>query len=102
MVPFISDASLPLLPRYWGVLPRRAISVPCTRGSDGRQGARAVNAKRGDLGDLGSVLVGSGLGVALQAGDQPHLHRLQRCQSTPATIAASRSFVLASLPGASP
>ncbi len=45
----------------------RAMSVPFTRGSGGRQGARAVNTKRADLGDLPSVLVGLVLGVALQA-----------------------------------
>ena len=42
----------------------RAMSVPFTRGSGGRQGARAVNARSADLGGLGSVLVGLVLGVA--------------------------------------
>jgi hypothetical protein len=58
----------------------RAMSVPFTRGLGGRQGARAVNSERADLGDLPSVLVGLALGVALQAGGQgfesPQLHHL--------------------------
>lgn len=51
-------------------LTSRAMSVPFTRGLGGRQGARAVNAKRADLGDRLSVLVRAILGVALGAGSQ--------------------------------
>jgi hypothetical protein len=41
--------------------------MPFTRGLGGRQGARAVNVERADLGDLPSGLVRLVLGVALQA-----------------------------------
>jgi len=57
------------------ILTGRAMSVPFARGLGGRQGARAVNSERADLGDRVSLLVGVAVGVALQAGDrgfEPH------------------------------
>ena len=49
----------------------RAMSVPFVKGLGGRQGARAVNAERADLGDRLSVLVVGLVGVALQAESRP-------------------------------